>query len=144
MSSGAVQDLHGYKQIVLCLSWGEAWRFMFSMHLSCSLFSLILWQIILMIFKCVKYRLVSSEQNCSWKVFWILSPSAADILIINSPVNKQFCASVRQKEGGTDLKPRETGFPEALNERVILQICLVHSRKEISFFFFFSPKENFL
>jgi len=28
MSSGAVQDLHGCKQIVLCWSWGEAWRFM--------------------------------------------------------------------------------------------------------------------
>jgi len=102
-----------------------------------------------MIFKCVKYRLVSSEQNCSWKVFWMLSPSAADILIINSPMNKQFCASVRQKEGAADLKPREIGFPEPSNERVILQICIVQSRKEILallfFFFFFSPNlKNFL
>lgn len=99
-----------------------------------------------MVFKCVKYRLVSAEQNCSWEVFWILSPSAADILIINSPVNKQFCASVGQKEGRADLKPGETGFPEPSNERVILQICFVLSRKEIliflfsfSFLFFFLP-----
>ena len=76
----------------------------------------------------------------------MLSPSAADILIINSPMNKQFCASVRQKEGAADLKPREIGFPEPSNERVILQICIVQSRKEILallfFFFFFLPSSE--
>lgn len=46
----------------------------------------------------------------------MFSPSAADILIINRPMNKQFCASVQHNEGGTDLKPGETGFPEHSNE----------------------------
>jgi len=42
--------------------------------------------------------------------------SVLDILIINTPMNKQFCASVRQNETGTDFKPMEIGFPEPLNE----------------------------
>lgn len=102
------------------MSFGKGWNM--EIHISEYIYWFIfyvLWQSSLMTFKCVKYCLLSmwlQSKIVAGSLFGCFPLFALDILIINTPMNKQFCALVWQNERGTDFKPMEIGFPEPSNE----------------------------
>lgn len=110
---GTVQDSRWYKQVVLCLGRSEALEIYVSEYVAPAHSSSVFYG------KVARWHsnvLSTACYQCDFRVklsfFGCFSLFVLDILIINTSMNKQFCASVRQNEKGTGFNPIEIGFPE--------------------------------